>query len=786
MDWQRLSEVIEHTRTLSLPEADAYLRELDETAPDTAELARRFGERINLGASFMQTSCDPVAHIERRALTPGTKVGVWQILGMLGAGGMGEVYKADRADGLYQQTVALKVMQQGLDRDRQRFKRERERLAALDHPNISRIIDGGQTDDDRPFMAMEFVEGTPIDTFVEENGLPPETALRLFHEVCQAVRHAHGRLILHRDIKPDNVLIDTDGRVRLIDFGVGSLIDGDEDLSGGPLTLAYAAPEQLNGGPISVATDIFQLGMVLHRLLVGSPAERQPDGSVAIAQGPALSPELASIIGKALQTEPDRRFGSVDALADDIDCYLTHRPVASHRADTAYRLRKLVHRAPLAAGLLGALAIALVVGATVSLWFANNASREAERANAALVEAEHYLDRAERNGQVQKAYGDTLHRLFGDGNEEQVRALLLARSEEALALAGEDPTHAAEIIFAIGRNFVERNDYATATDVLGPWVERGFGDPRLLLDGKLNLALASQYSGDVERAVPLYEEVDRALGEGFDALSYERIVARAMLMTIKRDPEFTAEVEADLLAAAEKGGSVEEMVLYYFYLRSIASGRAEFGKAARYNERVVALMEENPLIEVAGRDMVLTMQAMYDMHVLDRPERARETLATVIGELDAIKGESLSRAHALDLLAYLDASDGNTGAALAKLEEAEDIVLRYSGPGSAAHATNTASFVNTLSMAGDTAAARAHLDRARRLAGAEKLAAATRVTLAEAHLVMVESSPQAASRFLRGKGLTRENAANHPMTNSWVEYLEGLGVTFASEAPGGT
>jgi len=351
----------------------------------------------------------------------GRMVGPYRIERLLGRGGMGSVYLAERDDGDFRVRAAIKLVATGLlsPSARERFLAERQILAGLEHPNIARLFDGGITDDNTPFFVMEYVDGRPIDQYCDENGLNLRERIKLVLEVCAAVRHAHENLVIHRDLKPENVLVSTGGAVKLLDFGIARALDasgaGFHTMTAQPhpMTLAYASPEQVRGLPLTTASDVYGLGVLLYRLLTGrhpymtpgasladaerticetapTPPERAldripeeaPEGTrplssylsppdIASRRGttvPRLRKELSGDLGlillTALRKEPDRRYRGVAELSDDLLSYLDGLPVSA-RADTAaYRMRRFVgrHRAAVAAAsVIGVLTLSLAI-----------------------------------------------------------------------------------------------------------------------------------------------------------------------------------------------------------------------------------------------------------------------------------------------------------------------------------------------------------------------------------------------------------------------------------------
>ena len=327
----------------------------------------------------------------------GRRIGAWQIVGVLGHGGMGVVYEVRRDDQAYDQRAALKLIRIGADTPvvRERFLRERQTLAQLQHPNIASLIDGGFTDDGDPWFVMEYVDGQPIDTWCDAHALDQRARTELFGQVLDAVQYAHRNLVVHRDLKPSNILVDDAGRVKLLDFGVAKQLQGSGDATVGAraLTLEYASPEQLNVAPITTATDIWQLGVVLYRLLCGvhpfgitqdTPLPRQLEQLGREPDTRALQGDLAGIVRGCLQRAPEHRYPSVDALAEDLARWRTHRPLrvsspGPWRRATLWLLRNR----GLAAATAG-ITIAVLAGTAASLWQAAEARRQGEHAQEAL------------------------------------------------------------------------------------------------------------------------------------------------------------------------------------------------------------------------------------------------------------------------------------------------------------------------------------------------------------------------------------------------------------------
>ncbi len=326
------------------------------------------------------------------ATSPG-RVGAYRIERALGEGGMGTVYLAHRDDGEFDQRVALKLVRRGLHLDSRvvrRFRDERRILAALEHPGITRLLDGGLTNEGLPYFAMEYVDGLPIDRYCETHGLALEERLKLFGRVCDAVAHAHGKQVVHRDIKPSNILVTSVGDPRLLDFGIAKLIIPDGDGEAHPaltrrserlLTPEYASPEQIRGEPVTAATDVYGLGVLLYELLTGHRPFRRAERTAhalerAVLEDDPTRPsdvatrdvvrrrlkgDLDTIILTAMSKEPERRYPSAAELGDDVRRHLAGAPVLARGSSPIYRMRRWARRHRVALGSAAAVAAASTV-----------------------------------------------------------------------------------------------------------------------------------------------------------------------------------------------------------------------------------------------------------------------------------------------------------------------------------------------------------------------------------------------------------------------------------------
>ena len=358
---------------------------------------------------------------DRGGTSVGVRLGSYELVRRIGAGGMGEVYEGVRADDQFRKRVAIKLLRPGVEGDLaiRRFRYERQILANLNHKNIAALLDGGVSQDGQPYFVMEFVDGEPITTWCDRHGSTIEDRVRVFLQVCGAVQHAHQNLVIHRDLKPGNILVTTDGSVKLLDFGIAKLLREEEGLEQLPptqgglraLTPDYASPEQIRGLPIGTASDVYALGVVLFELLTGKRPfategklfmeieqivchEPAPAPSTVIARNfpekagerslarlrAAVSGDLDSIILKALRKEPERRYGSAEQLRSDLRRYLEGLPVTARRGRWSYRVGKLVRRHRGAFGAATLLLVSLLGGVFATSRQAKQAEQERARA----------------------------------------------------------------------------------------------------------------------------------------------------------------------------------------------------------------------------------------------------------------------------------------------------------------------------------------------------------------------------------------------------------------------
>ncbi|NNF57574.1 MAG: protein kinase, partial [Rhodothermaceae bacterium] len=465
--WSRAKPLFEAARQHPPADRAAFL---DEACAEDATLRAEVERLLALddeADGFFDTLGEAIRRPEPEAVPLPERVGPWRIVREVGRGGMGRVLLGERDDDRFEQRVAIKVVESAAPGLVERFRRERRILARLDHPHVARLLDGGALPDGRPYLVMEYVEGEPLTRYAEEKQLSLEERLRLFGAVCDVVAYAHRNLVVHRDLKPSNILVSTEGTVKLLDFGIARLLsdeEGDALLTGTEQRLhtpVYAAPEQIRGEPVTTATDVYALGVVLYELLT-SHRPFHPQGrdrralerailkdkptapSAAVDQELGrlrrrLRGDLDRIVLKALRKEPDRRYGSVGALARDVERHLAGLPVEARPATLGYRFRSFVrrHRTGVA---MTAVAVGLLV--LFGTLYTVRVTAERNRAEAAAARAE----------RVTGVLTDLLAQAEESTTDAGVLLSLLeptvARADSELAA---DPDARAAVFYTLGR-----------------------------------------------------------------------------------------------------------------------------------------------------------------------------------------------------------------------------------------------------------------------------------------------------------------------------------------------
>jgi eukaryotic-like serine/threonine-protein kinase len=431
--WQEAKRLFEAAIAMEESQREAWLRDVCGSEAELHAEVQSLLDWHRDSTGFLET---PVARVAELPVTStfdqplvGQSLGAWRIVDIIGRGGMGVVYRAERADAAFQRQAAIKVVRFGRHSASivERFRRERETLAALDHPNIARLMDGGTTPDGQPYFVMELVDGIPVDQYCDEHKLTIDQRLDLFRAICAGVQYAHENLVVHRDIKPDNILVTREGVPKLLDFGIATMVGASSSAevpaASWLMTPDYASPEQVAGrAVVTTPSDVYSLGVLLYVLLTGvrpyhlsgstpadiqaqlgaatlvPPSERVTDsgrdaeagasltdraarrGTTPRALARRLSGDLDAIVLRALGRDPASRYSSVERFAHDIECHHLARPVSARRGDAVYHARLFVRRHAVALGVAAVIALLTASGVAGVLWQASVAAEARVRA----------------------------------------------------------------------------------------------------------------------------------------------------------------------------------------------------------------------------------------------------------------------------------------------------------------------------------------------------------------------------------------------------------------------
>ncbi|HUI58049.1 MAG TPA: protein kinase [Bryobacteraceae bacterium] len=733
-------------------------RDVDESTRREVEALLAF----DAGASaFLMTDISAAAS---RALPQlegkGWRCGPYRLMDVVGRGGMGAVYLAERADGEVTQRLAVKLLPAGAsDLQRERFLQERQILASLAHPNIARMMDAGHLDNGQPFLAMEYIDGQPIDAF--SAGLGVRQKIALFLKVCAAVSYLHRNLIVHRDLKPSNILVTGPGdghpgEPKLLDFGIAKILDvaiNSTITSMRMLTPDYASPEQVTGGTVSTATDIYSLGAVLYRLLTGRGVHEFQDRSPeAIAWAlttrevtrpslwtPELKGDLEFILMKALRKDPQDRYATVEQLAEDLEAFLQARPVRARSGTVWYGARKFVRRNRAAVALAGLALAAAVAGVTGILIQAHTARAQRDFALRQLSRAEAVND---LNSFVLSDAAPTGRPFTVDD--------LLGRAVRLIERQGGEPTRRADLLVEVGRQYTVQDEYAKARQLLEQAYQLSGAAPDATTRAEAACTLAQVLSrvGEPSRADLLFQEGLKALPDeplyvldrisclergseiarnrGVPALAVERAQAARDLLKRLPVPSDLAELNTliTLAGAYSNAGRYGEAGTAFGQAASRleALGRGDTERAATvYNNWGVALtLEGRPLdAEKALRRSIFISQAdgteqsvspmLLVNHARALDELARPDQAASFAERGYEKaqqaGDETAISQALLRLAAIHRDRGDLERAGRMLSEVEPQLRRTLPPGHVAFASLATERALNAQAAGDLRAA---------------------------------------------------------------------------------
>jgi len=653
---ERLQLCFERALELETQPRLEYLRQLSADDSDLAARVEGLLEAHAQTANVLESPITPFLPFDEGLdRWVGRRVGVYDITRLIGAGGMGAVYEAARGDDQFRKRVAIKLLraQAVSDTAVRRFRRERQILATLEHPHIASLLDGGVTTEGHPFFAMEYVEGEPLTRYCDTRALPIDARLDLFRQVCSAVHFAHQSLVVHRDLKPQNILVNADGQVKLLDFGIASLLpsalDGADDetltrAGARALTPGYASPEQLLGRPVGTRSDVYSLGVVLYELLCGRrPFESRdgPVGDVARALSDAeperpsvvitaeriaslsersgdrvrtrVAGDLDAIVLKAMRSDPDRRYGSAEELSADIGNHLSGRPVTARPDSLGYRLGKLIRRRRVETVAAALTLLSIVGGSLFSLRQARVADREKVRAQA--------------EGQRASEVTRFLTTMLGAANpgafgrNVTVREVLDSAVVRANVL-GAQPALESEVRMIIGGTFLSLGEYplAEAQYRLAVAAEnRRTPEERGIALAMSQLSMAKEFQGEYAAADSLLRIADslfarhgfandeqhishldargRILNHLGDLKQAEPILAEALALQRRQVPQQDSSLAASYanlaVVQSELGDNVSAETLM---VAAVAAARRAYGAA---HPHVAAIL--SPLASIQDR-----------------------------------------------------------------------------------------------------------------------------------------------------------------------------------------
>ena len=810
-DWQQVMTLLDTALELDAAARAGWLRAL---APEHARLMPLLDELLRPPAGsdheFMRVSAlDVIA--EAGPINPPSatgEIGPYRLLRQIGEGGMASVWLAVRSDGLLDRQVALKLphLAWGTAAFADRMARERQILASLTHPHIARLYDAGMTSDGRPWLALEYVDGQPIDAYAAAHRLATRARVGLVVEVARAVAHAHARLVVHRDLKPSNILVDSAGHAHLLDFGIAKLVDpsfgdGDSVLTQAPgraLTPDYASPEQIRGDAIGTASDVYSLGVVLFELLAGERpyrlkrahdagalaraiAEIEPPRPSAVAADPAVARQLRgdldAIVARAMAKASGERYPTIDAFAADLERYLRGEPVQARPDAWWYRGERWMRRHKLQTAIALAVVVALLggnyaqllvasalgSGAALALWQRNRASAEAARARAALARAEQV------KAFIASIFTQAVPNDGRGGPVTAVGLLQAAARRIETDLAGQ-PEVAAELGALIGASLNELGEMKAALAWLPRAVElctRSLGATHpLTMQARRRLVEAANTLGDLAVSEPLLAPLvldARANETAAPALLVEALRSLAFVHTKRgREEEAMAALhEAVALAARHLGEDSEVALETRSALSNTCKHFGRFGEALREIEPALAPARRRFDERRPNKALIAVERGYAD--ALARNQRPRDAVALlhrVLADQRALDvGETTRVRIAMTMLGQALIQGGHFAEAERVLSEAELMHERLCPGVTDEGITLPVARALACAMGGQGAAALAHCDRADGWAagrGETRLLADGRVN---ARLLALAGAGRSAEALAEaGRLLTREPA----------------------------
>lgn len=727
--WQQIEELLDAALDQPLADRAAFVTQRSAGNPALRQRVLDLLAASDDAGDFMETGPQDQTTVQDSPEPVDTsgQIGPWRIMQLLGRGGMGEVYKAHRDDGVYTQIVALKLLRGDQDAMLARFESERQILADLHHPGIARLIDGGMTPDGRPYMAMEFIDGSPLSAWLKQRP-SLQRRLQLFLDLCPAVSYAHSRLVVHRDIKPDNILVDREGRPHLLDFGIAKLNPQglNANATQAIATPNYAAPEQFTGDTITTVTDVYGLGATLYFLLCQRPpvelegmslprmldriCHAQPKAPSLRVSGPAITQlrgDLDAICGKALARDPQQRYSSVQALADDLRRHLASEPVHARPPSFGYRAGRLLRRHAMLACASLAVLLSLAVGLGATSWQAHKAANE--------------RDIARREAARLSTMRGSILRLFRSAASELDTDRLTARelfAKSATNIArdfGDDPATAAALMQMLGELQLFTEDYAAARELL----EQARALPQTQVDAQvrasidINLAHLAYRDGNYDQARQLYDQAMAVWAVSPQRYPAERIWAATLASQLARAQGQTRTAVTHLRDAARQarkhwGDAHEETGIV---LINLAVALYYDNRLAEALEACAEAWSVWQAIDKQNSPDALNLLANWGLFALRHgdPYEGEKRLAAALELRTNLYGASAAQATLMKNLGVAHRINGRRNAGMRLLEQGEWMAQKYAGAGGRLHASAVYALSRALSEEGQNDEARQHL-----------------------------------------------------------------------------
>jgi hypothetical protein len=736
---RRVDAALDELLDLSDTEQLERLRALSTEDPAVLAEVESLLLAARASGGFLESSVFGPAEPASPAPFIGARIGAWRITRLIGHGGMGEVYEGVRAPGDFEQRVAIKVLQTEAAAQLERFQVERQILARLEHAGIARLYDGGVVPDGRPFMVIEYVDGLPITEFCARRPEGLRERLALFVSVCEAVAYAHRNLVVHRDLKPSNILVTAAGEVKLLDFGIAKLLDSDRPhltrAAMAPLTPICAAPEQLSGGPVTTATDVYALGLLLFELLTGEHPWMRANTSMLQAlrtvlqrtaplasrtsqtlPNPPVPPrllqgDLDAIVSKALRGEPERRYATVEALKMDVERVLRGQPVAAREGARLYLLGHMLRRYRWTAAALAAIFVSLAGGLSVAAWQAHRAGveRDNARRDAAREEAVRY----NLTSMFRAAIADH------GAAPPTAKNMIDSSAQRVLNEYHDQPQLAGQIVLTLADLYGALEDVTGAAALLEGYLAQGNpdADPAAIADARQKLANIELLRGHIDRAAELLDRADAFWASS--SLPYreehlEGLAIRTRLLRAKGDVD--GAIAATRAAIRERialsgHDHRETAILFNSLAISLASANRLDEALAAYRE-TTAIYGALGLADGIDAQIIVANMGTLELRAGDLKE-AERLLKSAVEHERALAGDSAAVAASLGYYGRVLYFTNRIEPALAALREASEMAARYAGETSPVALQNRLFLGDAQLASGDVRGAAATLGAAR-------------------------------------------------------------------------